>query len=112
MEESLLPPAQSRRDGSSQTEKIANHQNDENGMITIPQDFEIEEVEVKIKEEEIENGGTIEIWQQKEVVERARIRPLLAYWVISLWSIWTLSGLVHFLLTGNTFLIVTSPPFS
>jgi hypothetical protein len=45
-----------------------------------------------------------------EALEKLRMRAFLTYSTVFLWILWTLLGLIQLFLTGNPFLILTSPP--
>jgi hypothetical protein len=81
--------------------------------IEAPKAFEIEEVENNTKPLKAKKGGTVDLSKQLdpfEKQERSRMRTRITHSILSLLIIWVLLGLIYFLLTGNSFLLVTSLP--
>jgi hypothetical protein len=112
MDESVLPPADDQDNQSSQLHEQTEHDEENIEYINEPSGFGIEEVENDENDDDAEKGGLVESWELQRFIEHRTMRSLLTYCTIALWVIWTLSGLVHFLLTGNVFLITTSPPLA
>jgi hypothetical protein len=76
----------------------------------LPKDFNIEEIEVPEEEKshDIVFAGTVELWKQLELSEKAKVRPYIASIVISLWAIGTSLCLIRFLMTGDFIFISPS----
>ena|SRR5438067_4560574 len=101
----LLPEDQGSKESNNQEAK-------ELKKIPAPRDWNIQEVENTLDEEDatVEKAGVIEHWYQQDTDEKQRMRLYLTYSTIPLWITWTLSGLIEYLLTGNSFLLATSSP--
>lgn len=98
-------------------EKSTAQEHKRSNRIDNPKDFDVQEVQTSPKDDSIkvENGGTIDLGKRLEQLERfekMRIRKHFTYSVLSLSVVWILVGMIHYLLTGNSFLLVASSPMS
>jgi len=113
MSEGVLP---------SQNNSISAKQTDQQEQqnlkdIDDPKEFDVEEAKTASGDQiATEQGGTIDLGkrldplERLERVENMKIRKHLAYAIVSLSILWILIGLIHYLITGNSFLIVAASP--
>ncbi|GHO98762.1 hypothetical protein KSF_088100 [Reticulibacter mediterranei] len=76
----------------------------------LPEDFDVTEV-TEISDEETDEtiyAGEVETWQQREFLEKAKIRPYLTILFISIWIIAIVVSAIKMYITGNLTLII--PP--
>jgi hypothetical protein len=113
MPENVLPSENS----DASTEQISSQEPQNFKHINNPKEFDVQEVRTPPEDDSIkvENGGTVDLGKRLEQLERfekLRIRKYLTYSILSLSIVWILVGMIHYLLTGNSFLLVASSPMS
>lgn len=79
--------------------------------VELPKNFDIKDVEDSSNHEEgnLEKAGSIEIWKRLKFNEKAKARPFITGIVLLVWFTWVIVGLVRLVITGETFLLITSP---
>jgi hypothetical protein len=115
MTENVLPSENS----SDLVEKSARQEKKSSGHISDPEEFGVQEVKPSQNDDtKVEKGGTIDLGKRLDPLERLerfeklRIRKHLTYSVLSVSIGWIIIGLIHYLLTGNSFLIIAASPMS
>lgn len=73
-----------------------------------PKEFDLVDAEICSEENDFLYAGQVKAWQQRELSEKAKIRPYITSAVILLWFISTTVSALSGLTTGNFLLIV--PP--
>ncbi len=110
MKEDVLPP-----EGDNDSNQKTGKQEEKNSKrIDTPKSFSIQEIE-NLSDDRVQEGGAIDLGKPLDPLERlekSRMRRHITYSMLSLSIIWVLLGLIHFLLTGNSFLLATSSPMS
>lgn len=97
--------------------KADTQENNQQAPVRNPKEFDIKEVEELLGDQsvETEDGGTVDLGKPLdplEKLERSRMRTHITYVMFSLLAAWIIVGLIHFLLTGNSFLLASSSPMS
>ena len=112
MEDSVLPSKESK--DSAQIPGVQKENSSK--RVEGPKKFNIQEVETPNNPDvSVEKGGMIDLGKPLdpfEKLERSKMRKHITYSMLSLLIVWVLLGLIHFLLTGNSFLLATSSPMS
>ncbi len=115
MEENVLP----NENRSDLIEKSPKQELKDSDHVDDPKEFDVQEVETISGDAiTVENGGTIDLTQRLDPLDRLerfeklRIRKHLTYSILSLSVVWILVGIIYFLWTGNSFLLVASSPIS
>lgn len=80
--------------------------------IPLPEHFDIREANNAQEPEEknVVQGGRVEPWQDLKSDEQVKMRAFIARTIILLCVIWVLLGLAKYLVTGDTFLLISSCP--
>jgi hypothetical protein len=76
--------------------------------IRAPKDWIIEEVESNQEDSKAEKAGIVEYWKRLDPEEKQKMCKYLTYFILPLWLIWTISGLIEYLLAGKSLLLATS----
>jgi hypothetical protein len=114
MGENVLPPKENN--GSAQ--KSGKQKEKNSKRVEGPKKFNIQEVETFQNDLEGEKGGVIDLGKPLDPVERLerweklRTRKFLTYSIVPFSIIWVLVGIIHYLLSGDSFLLRASSPMS
>jgi len=114
MEDNVLPPKKNKYSNR----KSGNQKRKNSKRSEAPKGFNIQEVPSPSDDPDtdVEKGGTIDFGkpldplERLERLEKMRTRKHLTYSIVSLSIVWILVGIIHYILTGNTFLLVASSP--
>jgi len=116
MGEKVLPPRRNK-DSSQALDK---HKEKNSRRIDTPKNFQIQEGQSSSDDldTEVEKGGIIDLgkpldpFERLERLEKLRTRKFLTYTIVPFSIIWVLVGIIHYLLSGNSFLLTASSPMS
>ncbi len=116
MGEKVLPP---KRDKDS-SQALGKQKEKNSKRLDTPKSFNIQEGQNSSDEAdtEVEKGGTIDLGKPLDPLERLerweklRTRKFLTYSIVPFSIIWVLVGIIHYLLSGDSFLLRASSPMS
>ena len=75
----------------------------------LPEDFDVEEALNDYDEEnDIVDGGPVEVWESQELSEKVGARPYITGVKVSVWAISVIASALRLLLTGD--FLLTVPP--
>ena len=115
MGENVLPP----KENINSAQKSGKQKEKSSKRVEGPKKFDIQEVETQNDPDiEVEKGGIIDLCKPLDPIERlerlekSRTRKFLTYSIVPLSIIWILVGIIHYLLSGDSFLLRASPLMS
>lgn len=115
MGENVLPP----KENINSAQQFGKQKEKSTKRVEGPKKFDIQEVETQNDPDiEVEKGGIIDLCKPLDPIERlerlekSRTRKFLTYSIVPLSIIWILVGIIHYLLSGDSFLLRASSPMS
>lgn len=116
MEENVLPPKGNKNSSQASSKPKENNSK----RIEVPKNFNIQEEEPLQNDPdvEVEKGGVIDLgkpldpMERLERLEKLRTRKFLTYSIVPFTITWVLVGIIHYLLSGDSFLLRASSPMS
>jgi hypothetical protein len=114
MGENVLP----HKENNGSAQKSGKQKEKNSKRVEGPKKFNIQEVETFQNDLEVEKGGVIDLGKPLDPIERLerweklRTRKFLTYSIVPFSIIWVLVGIIHYLLSGDSFLLRASSPMS
>lgn len=115
MGENVLPP----KENINSAQQFGKRKEKSTKRVEGSKKFDVQEVETQNDPDiEVEKGGIIDLCKPLDPIERlerlekSRTRKFLTYSIVPLSIIWILVGIIHYLLSGDSFLLRASSPMS